>query len=123
MSPADTPIRVLVTDWEFDDLGVEVATLEVHGLEVVHAQCRTPAEVVEAALAHGARALLVQYAPIDASVINGIPGLGVVARYGVGVDNVDLDAAGEAGVWVWNVADYGDEEVAAHASALALAAA
>ena len=123
MSPSGTPVRVLVTDWEFDDLGVEIETLEVHGLEVVHAQCRTPGEVVEAALAHGAQALLVQYAPIDASVIKGIPGLGVVARYGVGVDNVDLDAAREAGIWVCNVADYGDEEVATHASALALAAA
>lgn len=118
-----SPVRVLVTDWEFDDLGVEERVLGEAGLEVVAAQCRTPEEVITAATACGARALLVQYAPITAEVIRGIEGLGVVARYGVGVDNVDLEAATERGVWVCNVADYGDEEVATHASALALAAA
>lgn len=123
MSAPKAPVRVLVTDWEFDELGVELDTLATQGLEVVNAQCRTPQDVLDAALAHGATALLVQYAPIDASVIRGIPGLGVIARYGVGVDNVDLDAAREAGVWVCNVADYGDEEVATHASALVLATA
>lgn len=116
-------VRVLVTDWEFDDLGVEERVLGEAGLEVVAAQCRTPEEVLAAASDVGARALLVQYAPITDAVIRGIEGLGVVARYGVGVDNVDIEAASTQGVWVCNVADYGDEEVATHASALALAAA
>jgi D-3-phosphoglycerate dehydrogenase / 2-oxoglutarate reductase len=120
---SETPIRVLVTDWEFDDLDVERAGLEPAGLELVHAQCRTPQEVLDAAKDTGARALLVQYAPITGEVIRGIPGLGIVARYGVGVDNVDLEAARERDVWVCNVTDYGDEEVATHASALALSAA
>ena len=39
---------------------------------------------------------------IDRSVIESAPHLKVIARYGVGVDNVDLDAAGERGIVVTN---------------------
>jgi D-3-phosphoglycerate dehydrogenase len=47
------------------------------------------------------------------------PGATVV-RYGVGVDNVDLPAAGELGIAVANVPDYGVGTVADHAAALLL---
>jgi len=43
-----------------------------------------------------------------------------VVRYGVGVDNVEVVAATERGVWVANVPDYGRDEVADHTLALAL---
>jgi D-3-phosphoglycerate dehydrogenase / 2-oxoglutarate reductase len=39
---------------------------------------------------------------IDRSVIESAPRLRVIARYGVGVDNVDLEAAAESGVVVTN---------------------
>jgi D-3-phosphoglycerate dehydrogenase / 2-oxoglutarate reductase len=120
MSGGDGRVRVLVTDWEFDDLGIEEEGLTAAGLELVHAQCRTPDEVIAAATETGARGLLVQYAPITGDVLRAVPDLGVVARYGVGVDNVDLAAAEEQGVWVCNVTGYGDEEVATHASSLVL---
>ncbi len=44
-----------------------------------------------------------------------------VVRCGVGYDNVDLRAAGERGIVVCNVPDYGTEEVADHALAMLLA--
>jgi C-terminal binding protein len=44
----------------------------------------------------------------------------VIVRCGVGYDNVDLAAAGEKGIWVCNVPDYGVDEVADHALALML---
>jgi D-3-phosphoglycerate dehydrogenase len=49
-----------------------------------------------------------------------LPGLKAVGRYGVGVDNVDVEAATEHGVAVCNVPDYGTEDVSDHALALAL---
>jgi phosphoglycerate dehydrogenase-like enzyme len=44
-----------------------------------------------------------------------------IIRCGVGVDNVDLKAAGSRGIVVCNVPDYGTEEVADHAVMLLLA--
>lgn len=43
-----------------------------------------------------------------------------IVRCGVGYDNVDLAAAGEKGIYVCNVPDYGVDEVADHAMALML---
>jgi D-3-phosphoglycerate dehydrogenase len=56
---------------------------------------------------------------LDASALALISGKGVI-RYGVGVDNVDLDAARRLGVWVVVVPDYGTEAVALHSLALIL---
>src|SRR5215207_1629541 len=44
-----------------------------------------------------------------------------VVRYGVGLDNVDVDAAHELGIGVGNVPEYGHEEISNHAIALLLA--
>ena len=45
----------------------------------------------------------------------------IVVRCGVGYDNIDCKAAGEAGMLVCNVPDYGTEEVADHAIMMLLA--
>src|SRR3712207_1656363 len=53
-------------------------------------------------------------------VMDELPELRMVGRYGVGYDIVDVEAARGRGVWVANVPDYGTEEVAVHALAMAL---
>jgi D-3-phosphoglycerate dehydrogenase / 2-oxoglutarate reductase len=63
----------------------------------------------------------VQYAPITEAVLQALPRLRLVSRYGVGVDSVDIEAARRHGVWVCNVPDYGTEEVSLHAVAMLLA--
>jgi D-3-phosphoglycerate dehydrogenase len=50
-----------------------------------------------------------------------LPKLKVAVRGGIGVDNIDLDAATKAGVVVCNVPDYCIHEVANHAFAMLLA--
>jgi D-3-phosphoglycerate dehydrogenase len=111
-------LRVLIADFDYADVDVERSILEGAGLEVIEAQCRTEDDVIEAG--RGAAALLTQYAPITAGVLAGLPELGLVVRYGVGYDIVDVEAARERGVWVANVPDYGTEEVAVHALAMTL---
>ena len=49
------------------------------------------------------------------------PALRVVARMGVGLDNIDVAAATDRGVLVTNVPDYCVEEVSDHAVGLVLA--
>lgn len=59
--------------------------------------------------------------PLTATDILGLPGLEVAAVCGVGVDQVDVDAATSRGVWVCNVPDYCVEEMADSSLALLLA--
>lgn len=59
--------------------------------------------------------------PVTRRVIEGMPYLKIASRYGIGVDNVDVDSATERGVMVTNVPDYGLDEVADHAFTLMLA--
>jgi len=112
-------MKVLITDAEYPDVETfERPLLEAAGFSVAMSQCRSPEQVIEAAL--HADVLLVQYAPITRQVLEALPQIRIVSRYGVGVDNIDLDAAKELGVWVANVPDYGVREVATHALGMAL---
>jgi D-3-phosphoglycerate dehydrogenase / 2-oxoglutarate reductase len=110
---------VVITDCDHGDVDPERAVLDGHDVELRVLACRTPEEV--AAQAGGADVLINQYVPITAAVLDALPRCRLVVRYGVGVDNVDLQAATERGVWVANVPDYGRDEVADHTLALALA--
>ncbi len=70
----------------------------------------------------GARALIVWHnTPITAAGIGRLRNCRALIRNGVGFDSVDIAAARERGIAVCNVPDYGTEEVADHAIALALA--
>ena len=67
-----------------------------------------------------AEVLLVWHAPVDRDLLEKFPKLKAVIRYGVGYDNVDLQAAKERNVVVCNTPDYGVEEVADSAVAMIL---
>jgi len=64
--------------------------------------------------------LLGSLEPVTKNVIDNMPNLKVLARYGIGLDNVDLKAATERNVVVTNDPDYALEEVADHAFTLSL---
>lgn len=67
-------------------------------------------------------AILVRERAVGIPELDACANLKVVVRYGVGVDNVDLEHARSRGVYVANVPDYGAEhEVSEHAVALYLA--
>ncbi|MGO1353595.1 MAG: C-terminal binding protein [Brachybacterium tyrofermentans] len=111
-------MKIVITDLDQDRITEEQAVADAAGAELVLAQSRTEDEVIEAA--QGADALLVQYAPITRRVLEALPSVRAIGRYGVGVDTLDLDAATEVGVAVSNVPDYGTEDVSDHAVALAV---
>jgi D-3-phosphoglycerate dehydrogenase len=109
---------VVITDCDHDTIDPEQAVLDGHDVELRRLQCRAPEEV--AAQAADADVLINQYVPITAEVLGALPRCRLVVRYGVGVDNLDLETATARGVWVANVPDYGRDEVADHTLALAL---
>jgi D-3-phosphoglycerate dehydrogenase len=112
---------ILVTDHVFGDLDAEQAALDEIGQELELAPA-TDAETL-ARLACRAEGILVCFAPLPAAVIEAATGCRIIARYGIGVDNVDVEAATRAGIFVTNVPDYCLDEVADHALALLLGAA
>jgi D-3-phosphoglycerate dehydrogenase len=113
--------KVVLTDYVWESLDVEKKTLE--GLaELIPLKTKTPEEF----LPHvgDCDALLNTYAgPITADVMARMPNCKIIARYGIGVDTIDLEAATKAGIIVTNNPTYCIEEVAEHTMALLLACA
>ena len=113
--------KVVLTDYVWDSLDVERTTLD--GLATLVAlETKTPAEFLPDAA--DCDALLNTYAgPITADVMAHMHKCRIIARYGIGVDTIDLDAATQAGIIVTNNPTYCIEEVAEHTMALLLACA
>jgi D-3-phosphoglycerate dehydrogenase len=109
---------VAITDYVFSSLEPEQSVLGPLGAELRPAQCKSEEEIIE--LTRGADAVLNCYAKVTAGVIEKLDRCKIIARYGIGVDNVDLAAATRAGILVTNVADYCIDEVSDHALALLL---
>ncbi len=73
-------------------------------------------------VASDADAILNTYLPWDEPALARLDRCRIIARYGIGVDNIDLEAARRHDIVVTNVPDYSVEEVAVHALGLLLAA-
>jgi D-3-phosphoglycerate dehydrogenase / 2-oxoglutarate reductase len=108
--------KVVITDFDYGDNDIERAILEPIGAEVVALQAKSEDDLV--AEAADCDAIMNQYARVGARTIAAMRHCRVIARYGIGVDIVDVDAATERGIQVTNVRDYCTEEVADHAIAL-----
>ena len=110
---------VAITDYVFPSLEPEQRVLAPLGVELRPAQCKSEEEIID--LAQEADAVLNCYAKLTARVISELKHCRIIARYGIGVDNVDLVAATRAKILVTNVPDYCIDEVSDHALALLLA--
>jgi D-3-phosphoglycerate dehydrogenase len=108
--------KIIITDCDHPSVDIEIEVLKQQGFEVVLKQCRTEEDVIKNC--QDAVGLINQYAPITRKVLSSLPNCKVISRYGVGVDNIDLEAASDFGIQICNVPDYGVEEVSDHALAL-----
>src|SRR5580693_5779276 len=112
-----TPI-VLITE-ELSPAGI--AVLE-SGFEIRHADGANREQLL-AALADADAVIIRSATIIDAEALDHAPKLRVVARAGVGLDNVDVEAATRAGVMVVNAPTSNIVSAAEHAVGLLLAVA
>jgi D-3-phosphoglycerate dehydrogenase len=113
---------VLIADYDFGNVDVERAIIEGAGFALVAAQCKSEDDVIAAG--RDADAVITQYARVGARAIQSFSRCRVIARYGTGVDIVDVDAATRRGIQVTNAPNqWCADEVADHAVALWLAAA
>ena len=112
-------MNVYITDAGFSDVETERAIIEQSGHSLLLNQCKSEEDLLDQVV--DADALLVQWAPISAQVINALERCKVIVRYGIGIDNIDLEAAKAKGIPVCNIPDYCIDEVANHALAMAFA--
>jgi D-3-phosphoglycerate dehydrogenase len=114
------PFKVVIADQPAADNEVEAAAFAASGLplDTVWLAAREPERVLEHAA--DADALVMSWVPVTRGVIDQLRRCRVIARFGIGVDMIDLDAATERGILVCNTATYCLDEVSNHAIGLLL---
>ncbi len=111
--------QVLLTDYAWTDLVIERWTLTAGEAELVVAEAAD--EVSLARQARDCHAILTCWAKVSRAVIEAAGHCRVISRLGIGLDNIDLAAAAERGMFVTNVPNYCQTEVAEHTLALIFA--
>ncbi|TFB08323.1 C-terminal binding protein [Candidatus Atribacteria bacterium MT.SAG.1] len=111
--------KVVITDAEYKSFDLERKELEKADADLLVCQCKSEDEIIEAA--KDADGLIVQYASITRRVIESLKKCKAIARYGIGVDSIDIEAATEHKIYIVNVPEYCLDEVSDHTIALALA--
>lgn len=115
--------QVLLTDYAWADLEIERRVLREHDAELVVAEkdCTDAASLARLAKAHAVDAIMTNWAKVPGDVIAASGKVQIVARLGIGLDNIDVAWCTQHGIPVTNVPDYCLIEVAEHALALVLA--
>ena len=111
--------KVLITDYVWPSTDPEREILEAAGIELVVAP--DASESTLAALATDVDAIMFCFAQVTGKVLESAPKCKIAARYGIGVDNVDISKATQLGIVVTNVPDYCMDEVTDHALGMILA--
>ena len=108
---------VLLTDHPWPDLDIETSIVEGAGYRLVAGpEVAGSAADVEQLVAYcSPMAIITCWAPVSRKAIEMPSDLKIVARLGVGLDNIAVEAATARGAWVTNVPDYCVQEVSDHA--------
>lgn len=113
--------KVLITDYAWPSIEPEGEVLAEIGAELIAAETGEEAELLT--LAPTVDGILTCWNPVREPVITVAKKCQIIARYGIGIDNIDVEAATERGIVVTNVPAYCMDEVSDHAMGLLLACA
>jgi D-3-phosphoglycerate dehydrogenase / 2-oxoglutarate reductase len=111
--------QVLLTDYAWPDLDIERCILAQYGAELLVAPDRELPTLIT--LARDADAIMTNWSDVPAALIDAAAKRRIIARLGIGLDNIDVRHATQRGIPVTNVPDYCLTEVAEHTLALLLA--
>jgi len=122
--------KIVFTDYYFEDINKEIKILNKLGnVEIIDCNDFVFGEIgneekilnyLKRIKALDADALIVNHVIIGKKFISQLKNCRIIARYGVGVDNIDSKAASEAGIVISNVPDYCVKEVSDNAVAFIL---
>ena len=113
--------KIVVTDAMGHEYETEQSVF--HGMDIDFCVCSSNNQEALVKCCEDADGILCNLAPMPKDVIRRLKKCRVISRYGIGYDNVDIDACTESGIWVANVRDYCLHEVAEHAISLLLSCA
>jgi D-3-phosphoglycerate dehydrogenase len=112
--------QIVVAKGVLTDVEVEKEHLSGRPTGIRMASLLTPEDVARETL--NADAVVVAVEPMPRSFIDLLgPEVRIIARAGIGLDAIDLEAARDRGIAVYHTPDYATEEVATHAVAMMLA--
>ena len=106
-------MKVVITDYQYEDITQEKQIITSAGFELFEYQEKKPAALIP--LVKDADAIITQYSEINETVIESLMHCKMIIKYGIGVNNIDVEAASKKGIYVCNVPDYGIDEVSNHA--------
>lgn len=112
-------MKVIITDYEYENVEKEKKIVEEAGFSFCAYQCKSEEDLIQAC--KDADAVIVQYSEITKTVIQAMEHCQVIIKYGIGVNNIDTEAASEKEIYVCNVPDYGVDEVSNHAVTMIMA--
>jgi len=122
--------KIVFTDYYFENINKEIKILnELENVEIIDCNDFISGEIgneekiltyLKKTKALDADALIVNHAIIGKNIISQLKNCKIIARYGVGIDNIDSKAASDAGIVISNVPDYCVEEVSDNAIAFIL---
>lgn len=111
---------ILVTGPDLDPAAAQLVV--EHGYQTVHTPAYADSAVISEFLQKtGAEGIVSRMGRLDAAVMDAAPQLKVISKHGVGVDNIDIQAAAERGIPVLVATGANAVSVAEHAIALLLA--
>ena len=111
--------KVVITDLDHREAEEEKKVFDRIGAELIWAKVKEEDEIIH--ICKDADGLLNQYSLMTRRVLENLPRCKAIARFGVGVDSIDLRAATDLGIIVANVPDYCVDEVALQAVTMLLA--
>jgi lactate dehydrogenase-like 2-hydroxyacid dehydrogenase len=119
-----TTAHIAIIDWRTAPQGDAESAIEKAiigtAAKVTRHLCDTDADLDDE-IASANAVIIWHNMPLTSAGIDKLKNCRAIIRNGVGFDSVDIAAARERGIAVCNVPDYGTEEVADHAIALAMA--
>ncbi|MEW4563705.1 C-terminal binding protein [Bremerella sp. JC770] len=113
--------HVLLTDYAWEELEIEKQLLADNDVELIVATEKDEDSLAELAKQHQVDAIMTNWAQVTQKVIAASPNVKIVARLGIGLDNIDMEYCTSQGILVTNTPDYCLTEVAEHTLALLFA--
>lgn len=115
------PFVVGVTGGRRFDLGIERRVFQGFDVQLRPVDIETTDDAIDAFADVDAIIDRLLTAPYTTAVVESLANCAVIARCGIGVDRIDTETAAKRGIYVVNVPDYCQDEVAEHTLLLLLA--